>query len=344
MSAPGDSRRLVAPGLLAVLERFPETELNDANLTSWRMAARAMAAPLISPLGQAVHRAERFIPGPSGAPDVRVLIYTPPAKDSALRPAYLQLHGGGFVMGAPEMNDGANRALAAGLDCIILSVDYRLAPETRFPGAVEDAYAALLWLHAASEPLGVDAARIAIGGQSAGAGHAAALALRARDRGEVSICLQMLDSPMIDDRTGSTAEPHPYCGEFAWTPAKNRFGWRALLGAEPGGVETPAEAAPARVADLSKLPPAFIVVGALDLFLEENIEYARRLIRAGVPTELHVIPGAFHGFTSVGGESPEVTLALSLRRAALARAFAHAGSSRSYSADARHGPLGQVQR
>lgn len=230
-------------------------------------------------------------------------------------------------MGAPEMNDGANRTLAAGLDCIVVSVDYRLAPETRFPGALDDAYTALRWLHREAKSLSVDHERIAIGGQSAGAGHAAALALRARDRGEVPLCLQMLDSPMIDDRTGSTADPHPYCGEFAWTPAKNRFGWRALLGAEPGGPEIPVEAVPARVSDLSKLPPAFILVGALDLFLEENMEYARRLIRAGVPTELHIIPGAFHGFTSVGGEAPQANLALTLRRAALARAFARAPAS-----------------
>ena len=321
MSAPANSKGLVAPELLAVLDRFPEAELNDANLATWRAAAKGMAAPPPTPAAQALSCEERFVPGPPGAPDVRLLLYKPAVK-AALRPAYLQLHGGGFVMGAPEMNDGANRALAAELGCVIASVDYRLAPETRYPGAVEDAYAALRWLHREAEPLGVDRARIAIGGQSAGAGHAAALALRARDRGEFRICLQMLDSPMIDDRTGSTGEPHPYCGEFAWTPAKNRFGWRALLGMEPGDPAVPVEAVPARVADLGKLAPAFIVVGALDLFLEENLDYARRLIRAGVATELHVIPGAFHGFTSVGGDSPQTTLALTLRRFALARAFA----------------------
>jgi acetyl esterase/lipase len=322
MSAPENSRGLVAPELLPVLDRFPEVELNDETLASWRAAARGTAVPLLPPGAQSINCEQRIIPGPRGAPDVRVLIYMPTAKATTLRPAYLQLHGGGFVMGAPEMNDAANRALSAELDCVTVSVDYRLAPETRFPGAVEDAYAAMLWLHREAEPLGVDRARIAIGGQSAGAGHAAALALHARDRGEVLIRLQMLDSPMIDDRTGTTADSHPYCGEFAWTPAKNRFGWRALLGAEPGGPEVPAEAVPARVADLRKLPPAFILVGGLDLFLEEDLEYARRLIRAGVSTELHVIPGAFHGFTSVGGEAPQTRLALALRRAALARAFA----------------------
>jgi acetyl esterase/lipase len=297
-------------------------ELNGETLALMRAGARAMVPPPLSLVEQAIRCEEQFVPGPAGAPDVRVLIYTPPTKSISLRPAYLQLHGGGFVMGTPEMNDGANRTLAAELDCIIVSVDYRLAPETHFPGAVEDAYAALLWLHREAKPLGVDRARIAIGGQSAGAGHAAVLALHARDRGEVPICLQVLDAPMIDDRTGSTADPHPYCGEFAWTPAKNRFCWRALLCLEPGGPDVPTEAAPARVSDLGDLPPAFIIVGALDLFLEENMEYGRRLIRAGVPTELHVIPGAFHGFGSGGGEAPQIKMLLTLKRAALARAFA----------------------
>jgi acetyl esterase/lipase len=204
----------------------------------------------------------------------------------------------------------------------VVSVDYRLAPETRFPGAVEDCYAALAWLVSQAERLGVDRERVAIGGESAGGGHAAALALLVRQRGDIKLCLQMLDSPMLDDRTGSTRDAHPYCGEFVWTPASNRFGWRALLGVEPGGPEVPVEAVPARVADLSGLAPAFILVGALDLFLEEDMEYARRLTRVGVPTELHVIPGAFHGFGAAGEDQPIVRHCLNLRRHALARALA----------------------
>jgi acetyl esterase/lipase len=135
-----------------------------------------------------------------------------------------------------------------------VSVDYRLAPETRFPGALEDCYAALVWLHAQAEQLGVDRARIAIGGESAGGGHAAALSILMRTRGEVPICFQLLDSPMLDDRTGSSRDPHPYCGEFVWTPASSRFGWHSLLGVEPGGPNVPTEAVPARAKDLSGLP------------------------------------------------------------------------------------------
>lgn len=139
-------------------------------------------------------------------------------------------------------------------------------------------------------------AELAIGGDSAGGGLAAGLALLTRDRGEVPLVFQLLIYPMLDDRTVTHEDPHPHTGEFIWTPELNRYGWRALLGQEPGGAEVSAYAAPARAKKLEGLPPTYISVGTLDLFLEEDLEYARRLIRAGVPTELHVYPGAFHAF------------------------------------------------
>jgi acetyl esterase/lipase len=322
-SGPSGARGLVAPELLPLLDVFPSFDFNDEVLRAARagIAMDPQKRPPLSPEQQAVACEERFVPGPPGAPDVRLLVYTPPGEKT-IRPAYLHMHGGGYVLGNPEINDGSNRSFAAELGCVVVSVDYRLAPETRFPGALEDCYAALLWLQAQAEHLGIDPSRIAIGGESAGGGHAAALALIARRRGEVQICFQLLDSPMLDDRTGSTSEPHPYCGGLVWTRNSNRFGWRCLLGAEPGGPNVPVEAVPARVADLTGLPPAFITVGALDLFLEENMEYARRLIRAGVPTELHVIPGAFHGFGAAGGQAPQVQACIRLRRDALGRALA----------------------
>jgi acetyl esterase/lipase len=175
-------------------------------------------------------------------------------------------------------------------------VDYRLAPETPHPGPVEDCYAALRWLYSHTGELGVDPTRIAIGGASAGGGLAAGLTLLTRDRGEVPLAFQFLIFPMLDDRTVTATEPHPYTGEFIWTPEANRFGWTSLLGKEPGGPDVSPYAAAARAESLEGLPPTFINVGALDLFLEEDMEYARRLMRAGVPTELHVYPGAFHGF------------------------------------------------
>jgi triacylglycerol lipase len=293
-----------------------------AHVRSGAPISASMKPPPLSAAQQAVRCEQRFVPGSTGAPDVRVLIYSPDTKAAAPVPAYLHIHGGGYILGVPEMNDGMNRSTVVEHGCVVVSVDYRLAPETRYPGALEDCYAALLWLHKNAGQLGVDHSRIAIGGESAGGGHAAALAILARKRGEVPICLQLLDSPMIDDRTGSVSDPHPYCGEFVWTPASNRFGWGALLGVEPGASDVPADAVPARTKDLSRLPPTFITVGALDLFAEENIEYARRLIRAGVPTELHVIPGAYHGFGVVGSDTPQVQTLMRLRRDALSRAFA----------------------
>jgi triacylglycerol lipase len=177
-------------------------------------------------------------------------------------------------------------------------------------------------LHEYSDELKIDRQRIAVGGQSAGGGHAAALVLSARDRSAIPICFQLLDSPMLDDRTGSTGDPHPVCGEFVWTAGHNFIGWHALLGMEPGSGNVPAVLVPARAPDLSRLPPTFIVVGSLDLFFEENLEYARRLVRAGVPTELHVIPGAFHGFASSGLEAPQVNQQKRLVINALLQAFA----------------------
>ena len=326
---PSGTRQLVAPELLPGLETMPNNDFDEQVLQAIRagLAPEPVQPRPLRPEQQAVSCQERFIPGSAGAPDVRVLVYTPPGTSNAPRAAYLHIHGGGYVLGEPEFNDGSNRTFAQELGCVVVSVDYRLAPETRFPGAVEDCYAALKWLHSNAEALGVDRSRIAIGGESAGGGHAAALAILARSRGGPAIRLQLLDSPMIDDRTGSTSDPHPHCGEFVWTAASNRFGWSALLGVEPGGPDVAPGSVPARVADLTGLPPAFISVGALDLFLEENVEYARRLIRAGVPTELYVIPGAFHGFTFSGEGTPQVRTVERLRRNALARALCIAADS-----------------
>jgi triacylglycerol lipase len=164
---------------------------------------------------------------------------------------------------------------------------------------VEDCYAALKWLHANAGELGVDVGRIAIGGASAGGGLAACLGLLTRDRGEVPLAFQLLIYPMLDDRTVTHDDPHPHTGEFIWTHDSNHLGWASLLGQAPGSDGVSPYAAAARAESVAGLPPTFISVGSLDLFLEEDIEYARRLIRAAVPTELHIYPGAFHGFNMV---------------------------------------------
>ena len=170
----GRSRHLVAPELAPLLDFLPSFDFNEETLRALQ-AGTAMPPrqrPPLSAVQETVTCEERFIAGPPGAPDVRLLVYTPPGpKPATGRPAYLHLHGGGYVIGNPELNDGSNRSLAAELNCVVVSVDYRLAPETRFPGALEDCYAALTWLHAQAMQLGVDRSRIAIGGESAGGGH-----------------------------------------------------------------------------------------------------------------------------------------------------------------------------
>lgn len=317
-------RARVAAELAPYLDYLPDLDFSQGMEAFRTPFAGRQRAPLPSGL-DAVVPEQRFIPGAAGAPEVRVLVYRPPAA-AGPSPGLLHMHGGGYVLGDPEINDASNRAMVLEHGCVVVSVDYRLAPETRFPGALEDCYAALVWMRDHAGELGLDVARIAIAGESAGGGHAVALALHARDRartgeGGPAICFQLLDAPMLDDRTGATSEPHPYCGQFVWSPDKNRFGWRALLGVEPGGPEVPENAVPARRQDLSDLPPTFIAVGALDLFLEEDLEFARRLARAGVAVELHVTPGAYHG-SGIAQAAPQTLATARLRNDALRRAFA----------------------
>jgi triacylglycerol lipase len=289
------TRHLVDPELTALLEVMPGMDFAGKGIDEVRaqMAERRASMPV--PPGLPDNQTVRTVAGPAGAPEVKVLVYQP-AKGAEARPAILHVHGGGYVLGDAAMNEIKHRQLAEELGCVIASVDYRLAPEAVHPGPVEDCYAGLKWLHANADELGVDRKRIGVMGESAGGGLAAALALLARDRGEVPLAFQHLIFPMLDDRTCTDADPHPYVGEFIWSPAQNRYGWASLLGHEPGAAEVHYHAAPARAPDLSGLPPTFISVGALDLFLEEDLEYARRLTRVGVPVELHVYPGAYHGY------------------------------------------------
>jgi acetyl esterase/lipase len=310
---------LVAPELQAVIGAFPPMDFSQG-MEAFRSGFAQRAVPPLSPELAAIECTERFLPVPGGAPDVRVLHYTPPGTADGLRPALLYMHGGGYVLGAPEINDASCRQTALAMGCVLISVDYRLAPETPWPGSLNDNYAALCWLAQNAADLGVDPARIAISGDSAGGGHAAALAIHARNLGGPAICFQLIDYPMLDDRTAVTDDPHPYTGEFVWTPQLNHFGWKALLGVEPGSDGVDETAAPARVKDMSGLPPAYISIGALDLFLDEALEYVRRLTRAGVPAELHVIPGAFHG-SGMAVDAPQSKLAAQLRSRALARAL-----------------------
>jgi len=238
----------------------------------------------------------RTVPGPAGNPDVQIYVINAGQKDKP-RPAILDIHGGGFIVGTARSTIASLQEIAHTLDCVIVTVEYRLAPETRFPGSLEDNYAALKWLYAHAEELGADRGRIAVSGGSAGGGHAAMLAIAARDRGEVPLIFQALTYPMLDDRTGSTVHKPRQQGAIMWKPGSNRFGWSALLGVPAGSAHVPAGSVPARVKDLKGLPSTFIGVGSIDLFVDEDMTYAQRLLDAGVFVDLVVVPGGFHGFT-----------------------------------------------
>jgi acetyl esterase/lipase len=271
--------------------------LHDIPAARWMMEELAAAQMAKARPMNGVSTEDRQAPGPEGAPDVFVRIYQPTARPDTL-PALLWIHGGGYVLGSVAGDDLVARHLAQVAQCVVASVEYRLAPECPFPAPVEDCYAALKWLAAQSAELGVNPARIAIGGASAGGGLAAGLALLTRDRAAVAVAFQLLIYPMLDDRNiapATAAVPDT----LVWTRENNRMGWRAYLGCEPGGADISPYAAAARATDLHGLPPAYMAVGDLDLFVDENITYAQRLLAAGVPTELHVYPSAFHGFNGV---------------------------------------------
>lgn len=285
------------PELRAVVEKLPSDRgLNLNNIVVARAGMNKMVTALLAnfPPVEGVTSADRFAPGAHGDPAVRVRVYRPNDQPNQL-PALLWIHGGGYVMGDIEQDDRLMKQLVKRIGFVAVSVDYRLAPEHPFPAPVEDCYAALKWLFAHTDELGVKPSRIAIGGASGGGGLAAGLALMARDRGEVAIAFQLLIYPMIDDRNVTPAS-YAITDLRMWHRESNRLGWKAYLGRDGGGADVSPYAAASRATDLSKLPPAYIPVGALDLFVDENIEYAQRLVQAGVPTELHVYPGAFHGF------------------------------------------------
>ena len=204
------------------------------------------------------------------------------------------IHGGGMVLGSVSMGDARCAATALELGVVVASVEYRLAPEFPYPTPLEDCYRGLVWFFDQAEALGVDKARIAVGGGSAGGGLAAGLALLARDRGQVSPCFQRLTFPMIDDRN-DTRSSYMIEDTRIWNRHANIAGWSAYLEGRNGAEDVEVYAAPARAVDLEGLPPAIITVGSLDSFVDEDIAYAQALLHAGVPCELHVYPGAFHG-------------------------------------------------
>jgi acetyl esterase/lipase len=284
--------KLLDPAIRKTIDAFPKFEFTTQVLPIIRRA-ESEALVLADALASGVAREEIEVPGLElGQPPVRCLKYIPVSTPGS-GAAYLHIHGGGYLLGSPESTDQRNVFLANELGITIVSVDYRLAPEHPAPAGLDDCYAALAWLHDNADSLGIDTARIAIGGESAGGGLAAALAIHARDKGDYPICFQLLTYPMLDDRTGNSEAPaDPITGEFVWTREHNQFGWQCYLGNTPPR----APVVPARVESLAALPPAWIGTGALDLFRDENILYAQRLLGVGVSAELIVYPGVCHAF------------------------------------------------
>jgi acetyl esterase len=240
---------------------------------------------------------ELLVPGPEGAPEVRVRRYRPADPVGPL-PALVYFHGGGFVVGSLDLYDADCRRISAEVGAVVVSVDYRLAPEHPFPAPLEDCYAALVWVAEHADELGVDPDRIGVGGESAGGGLAAGVALLARDRGGPRLCLQFLGIPELDDRLESGSMRTLGATSPITTIANGEISWDSYLGAGARGTDQVSPyAAPARATDLAGLPPALVTAYELDALRDEDIAYAQRLLSAGVPTELHVYAGAFHACT-----------------------------------------------
>ena len=241
--------REAARQILATSEQMPP--LSDATLSSIRAGMARDPKPWLPD----VPVEQRRIPV-TGAPDVPIYIIN--AQPGTARPGIVHTHGGGFVSSSAARSVPTLQKLARSLDCVVVTVDYRLAPETTYKGSIEDNYAGLKWMHTHAHELGLDPKRIAVMGESAGGGHAALLAITARNRGEVPVLFQALVYPMLDDRTGTSSPVRPHLGQIGWTAWSNRFGWRSFLGQPPGSGSVPPAAVPARTVDLSGLPPAFI--------------------------------------------------------------------------------------
>ncbi len=283
--------------LAAVVALIPDLPFSELDRT--RRTLDELIGALPADLS-GVRVEDRLVPG---APAVPVRVFTPEDRDEEPVAAVLDIHGGGFAVGTVALDDGPNADIVRETGFVVVSVGYRLAPEHPFPAPAEDCYTALGWLVDNAEALGVDPHRVAVLGDSAGGGLAATTALLARDRGGPALAMQVLIEPELDDRLDT---PSMLMGAdtVGWNNVQAVLSWRHYL----GGAVADAYAAPARMADLAGLPPTYITVNELDCLRDEGLEYACRLLAAGVSTELHCWPGAFHGFATL-----VPTAALSLR-------------------------------
>lgn len=287
---------LIDPELAGQLAALQPTALAIDGLAETRAAENAALLATLD-LPTTLESADHIVDGDRG---VIVRIHREPGESTPL-PCMFSIHGGGYVFGTRFIDDPMYRNLCGLLGIVGASVEYRLAPETPYPGPLEDCYDALSWVVHNAADLGIDPRRIGIYGSSAGGGLAAALAVLVRDRGELDIRFQVLMAPMLDDRQQTLSSQLE--GLNIWPKESNEFGWRAYLGERYGDPNLPIYAAAARAKDLSGLPPAYIAVGSVDGFRDEDIDYATRLNQAGVACELHVYPGGPHGYRQFVGSS-----------------------------------------
>jgi acetyl esterase len=304
------------PELAAAVAMLPTLDVSD--IPTARATMKELRAGLPDPDETGISVTDVTVPGPAGAPDVTLRIYRP---DEVAGPIGIyDVHGGGFILGDIDASHAGNVALARAVGAVVVTVEYRLAPEAPFPAPLEDVYAGLVWFAEHAADYGVDPARIAIHGISAGGGLCAGLALLARDRGGPAIAFQYLGVPEVDDRLTT-----PSMTAFTDTPIWNRpnaiVSWDSYLGeGVPGSADVSPYAAPARATDLSGLPPAYVSTMAFDPLRDEGIAYGLALLAAGVPVELHLFPGTFHGSTLIEGAAiskREITERVAVLRRAL---------------------------
>ncbi len=285
---------MIDPELAAVIDLLPKIDLVDPVAARRAFEEILVAITFDIPGIETLHVEDRMVPGFEGDPDVPVRVYRPAGATAARVPGVLMIHGGGFVIGSVESEHAGAALMAIDTGAVVVSVDYRLAPEHPYPAGLHDCYAALSYLHAEADALHVDPARVALSGASAGGGLAAATALLARDRGGPPICFQLLQIPELDDRL-ETGSMETFVDSPMWNRPLALQSWQAYLGPLYRSADVPDYAAPARAADLSGLPPAYVSTAENDPLRDEGITYAQRLLQAGVSVELHQFPGTFHG-------------------------------------------------
>jgi acetyl esterase len=294
----------IDPELAAVLPAIPALDIGDV------AAARAALDELSAQASANVDTGgvvidDRLVPA-TGGHRIPVRVYAPVDRNGPL-PGILYIHGGGFALGTIESEHAGAVLMARAVGAVVVSVDYRLAPEHPFPAGLDDCYDSLTWMRDAAGELDVDLDRIAVFGNSAGGGLAAGVALAARDRGGPSLCFQYLGIPELDDRL-ETVSMQTFVDTPMWNRPNAVISWQFYLGDDRSTVSP--YAAPARATDLSGLPPTYISTMEFDPLRDEGLIYGLRLLQAGVTVELHQYPGTFHGSALV------FTAATSVRQSA----------------------------